>query len=317
VFIKVRQQVSGMVQRIALDDALLPQALALSGEAGWNQNAADWRIFQRYGEIFGVRIGERLVATAAILPYGTDFAWISMVLVTAEFRRRGLATGLMRQCMDRLRAQRRVALLDATEAGEQVYRALGFVTLTRMTRWGGVGGCTEKTPSPLAGLGREADQGWGEGSVLPAPAAVRTPPSSLNPLRGTGPHTEEESLQELNSSVFGAHREFLLDDFLTRPGAAAWSDNENAVVLRPGRNAWQIGPVIGTPPRATHWLHQAIDATPGPVVIDLLEAGTDLGSHLARRDFTARRGFCRMALGRDTLPGTPERLLAAAGPEFG
>jgi hypothetical protein len=102
-----------------------------------------------------------------------------------------------------------------------------------------------------------------------------------------------------------------------RPGAAAWTDNDTAVVLRPGRHAWQIGPVIGTSPRATHLLHQAIDAAPGPVVIDLLEAGADLASDLTKRGFIARRGFCRMALGRDTLPGTPTRLLAAAGPEFG
>jgi len=168
------QPAAGLVRRIALDEALLPQALSLSGEAGWNQTAADWRIFQHHGEIFGVRIGERLVATAAILPCGADIAWISMVLVTAEFRRRGLATCLMRQCMARLHAERRVALLDATEAGEPVYRALGFVTLTRMTRWGRGGRRTDTTPPPLEG------GGWGEGSVQPGTAAVRTPPP--NPL---------------------------------------------------------------------------------------------------------------------------------------
>ena len=299
--IEVTQPAVGLVRRIALDEVLLPQALALSDEAGWNQTAADWRIFQRHGEIFGVRIGERLVATAAILPYGADIAWISMVLVTAEFRRRGLATCLMRQCMARLHAERRVALLDATEAGEPVYRALGFATLTRMTRWGR----TDKTPPPLEGGGR------GRGCVRPRTAAVRTPPP--NPL----PQGEGEFVRKYDSSAFGAHREFLLDDFLTRPGAAAWTYSENAVVLRPGRHAWQIGPVIGTPPHATRLLHQAIDAAPGPVVIDLLEAGANLASELVRRGFIVRREFCRMALGRDTLPGTPERLLAAAGPEFG
>jgi GNAT superfamily N-acetyltransferase len=297
----VTRPAAGLVQRITLDEAMLPQALALSGEAGWNQNAADWQIFQRHGEIFGVMTGERLVATAAILPYGADFAWISMVLVTAEFRRRGLATGLMRHCMARLSAQRRVALLDATEAGEPVYRALGFVTLTRMTRWGR----TAKTPPPLEG------GGWGEGSMQPRAAAVRTPPP------GSLPQEEGESVQELDSHAFGVRREFLLNDFLTRPGAAAWTDDDTAVILRPGRNARQIGPVIGTPPRATRLLHQAIDAAPGPVVIDLLDAGADLASELTKRGFAARRGFCRMALGRDTLPGAPARLLAAAGPEFG
>jgi predicted GNAT family acetyltransferase len=182
VSIDVTQPAAGLVQRIALDDALLPQAQALSDEAGWNQNAADWRIFQRHGEIFGVMVGERLVATAAILPYGADFAWISMVLVTAEFRRRGLATGLMWQCMARLRAQQRVALLDATEAGEPVYRALGFATLTRMTRWGGGGGRTVQTPPPLEGEGR------GEGCGHARTAAVRSPQPP--PSRGGGDSAE-------------------------------------------------------------------------------------------------------------------------------
>ncbi len=151
------------MQRIALDAKLLPQAQALSDEAGWNQNAADWLVFQRHGEIFGVMAGDSLVATAAILPYGGDFAWISMVLVTAEFRRRGLATSLLRQCMARLHAQRRVALLDATEAGEPVYRALGFSTLTHMTRWVRAGAHGAKTATALEGGGR----GEGESSSYP------------------------------------------------------------------------------------------------------------------------------------------------------
>ena len=76
------------MQRIALDAALLPQAQALSDEAGWNQNTADWLIFQRYGEIFGVVAGERLVATAAVLPYGastitTSESSIAVILATA------------------------------------------------------------------------------------------------------------------------------------------------------------------------------------------------------------------------------------------
>lgn len=259
---------------VAVDAALLPQAQALSDEAGWNQNIADWQIFLRHGEVFGVMEGEHLVATAAILPYGADFAWISMVLVTAEFRRRGLAKTLMQRCLSRLRAQHCAALLDATAAGAPVYRAFGFTTLARMTRWSGPGGCIKAFAVPQ----RDAKQ-------------VRT----------------------LDAEAFGAERRFLLDDFLGRPGARAWTDGDSAAVLRPGRHAWHIGPVIGT----SRHLGHAIDAAPGPVVIDVLDAGDELASQLAQRGFTPRRGFCRMALGRDTLPGLPARLLAAAGPEFG
>ena len=43
----------------------------------------------------------RLVATAALLPYTSGNAWISMVLVTADWRRRGLATRLVDACLRR------------------------------------------------------------------------------------------------------------------------------------------------------------------------------------------------------------------------
>jgi hypothetical protein len=54
--------------------------LVLSTEAHWNQNEADWRFFLNDGTVFGIRDGDRLIATAALLPYSDGNAWISMVL---------------------------------------------------------------------------------------------------------------------------------------------------------------------------------------------------------------------------------------------
>ena len=52
----------------APDDA--PGGLALSTEAHWNQNEADWRFFLSQGIVFGMRDRtSRLIATAALLPY--------------------------------------------------------------------------------------------------------------------------------------------------------------------------------------------------------------------------------------------------------
>ena len=58
----------------------LDDAGALVAESGWNQVAADWRIFQEFGTAYAVRDHARVIATAATLPYGQR-AWISMVLV--------------------------------------------------------------------------------------------------------------------------------------------------------------------------------------------------------------------------------------------
>jgi GNAT superfamily N-acetyltransferase len=122
-----------------LDATWIPRALLLSGEAGWNQNAADWAVFFKYGTVLGFAIEDRLVATAAALPYGDAFGWISMVLVTAEWRRRGLATRLAAACTSLLRDAGRAALLDATPAATALYTALGFLPLGTMERWEGYG----------------------------------------------------------------------------------------------------------------------------------------------------------------------------------
>ena len=85
--------------------AELDDAAALVAEAGWNQTAADWRIFLELGAVRAVRNSAgRVIATAATLSYGGQFAWISMVLVAGAYRRQGLARRLMHRCIDDLTA---------------------------------------------------------------------------------------------------------------------------------------------------------------------------------------------------------------------
>src|ERR1700748_483179 len=87
------------ISKLNTDDA--PAGLVLSTEAHWNQNEADWRFFLSNGIVFGVRSHDgRLIATAALLPYSAGNAWISMVLVTSDFRRRGIATRLIDACLN-------------------------------------------------------------------------------------------------------------------------------------------------------------------------------------------------------------------------
>ena len=51
------------IGRLAL--AELPDAEALVAEAGWNQVAADWRMFLDFGTVYAVRAQGRVIATAA------------------------------------------------------------------------------------------------------------------------------------------------------------------------------------------------------------------------------------------------------------
>src|SRR6185295_5374618 len=54
---------------------------------------------------------------ALLLPYSAGNAWISMVLVTADFRRRGIATKLVDACLGVATRRGLTTWMDATPAG--------------------------------------------------------------------------------------------------------------------------------------------------------------------------------------------------------
>src|SRR4051812_29690635 len=121
------------IVRLGAEDAA--GGLALSTEARWNQNEADWRFFLTRGTVYGVRDSDRrLVASAALLPYSSGNAWISMVLVTESWRRRGIATRLVDACLDTAHRMNLATWLDATPDGAKVYGPLGFTPTLQLRR---------------------------------------------------------------------------------------------------------------------------------------------------------------------------------------
>ena len=77
-----------------LTQARLAGCLALSKSANWNQNEADWHLMLGCGRGWGIALADgTLAASTVVLPYGGRFAWVSMVLVLPEHRRRGYAAG--------------------------------------------------------------------------------------------------------------------------------------------------------------------------------------------------------------------------------
>ena len=82
------------------------------------------RALLRAGAGRDTRIMFPMVATAALLPYTDSNAWISMVLVAGEYRRRGLATALLRGAMADLTAAKLVPVLDATPDGRAKLAAI-------------------------------------------------------------------------------------------------------------------------------------------------------------------------------------------------
>ena len=266
-----------------LGAAHIQQALALSAEAGWNQTADDWALFIAHGTLFGEIIDGGLVATAAALPYGEAFGWISMVLTTRAQRGRGLARRLTAAATATLRDRGRAALLDATPAGAAVYEKLGFVPLCTMQRW----------------------QGEGRAQRMPS----GEPDLACDAFGADRSFLLDRFLARPGTQCFAAADSFA---FLRAGAIAAQIGPVVGPVVNP-----VVGPVGGPPQDAAALVRAAIAAASGRVFIDVLQAGEGLLPMLADDGFTEQRSFTRMALGCPCLPGDAARLLVAASPEFG
>jgi GNAT superfamily N-acetyltransferase len=269
------------IVRLGPDDA--PDGLVLSSETHWNQNEADWRFFLREGLVFGVRAkGGQLVATAALLPYSTGNAWISMVLVTESWRRRGLATKLVDACLNAATKQGLTCWLDATPAGAGVYGPLGFTPTLQLRR-------LRHDPSTLPG----AD----------APALV--------------PSGDLSHLTARDRSAMGFDRSTLLAEFTGRPGSRLLSNGDAIALVRAGRTAGHIGPLYAdSADGALAMVDAIVRSATGPLLIDAAHSQEAFLTGLTNSGWKIERPFQRMRFGRTTTKPT-EQPFAVAGPEFG
>ncbi len=266
----------------ALTPADLPRAAALSALVGWNQVAADWAVFLRHGQVRGLDDGQAaLAATAAVLPYGPGVAWVSMVLVRPDRRRQGLATALLRWALEALRGTPCIAL-DATPAGQPVYRRLGFSECWGFTRW-----------------------------TLPATLPI-DPGVRVRPLRDA----DWPAVLALDCTSFGAPREFLLRDLAARMPAfvAVGPDGRilGVALARDGLRGPQLGPVLARDAPVA----RALLAAGAGAMLDLRDDAFGLAEWLAANGAVPQRPFARMALG-EAPPGCTARIVAVVGPEFG
>jgi GNAT superfamily N-acetyltransferase len=254
--------------------------LVLSTEAHWNQNEADWRFFLSEGTVFGVRDGNRLVATAALLPYSSGNAWISMVLVTADWRRRGIATRLVDACLNAAKKLGVTAWLDATPDGAAVYGPLGFTPTLQLRRLRLENAKPNKTPPSLS-----------TGSL--------------------------DALIARDVSAMGFNRSTLLTEFGKRLHSRILSNSAAMALVRDGRTARHIGPLLADGPASALALVEAIaQLETGPLLIDAVHPQGQFLEGLTRAGWIIERPFQRMRFGRPTshVEVPP---FAVAGPEFG
>jgi len=221
----------------------------------------------------------------------TGCAWVSMVLVLPQFRRRGLASRLLREALACLRDQGLVPVLDATPAGYPVYIQEGF--------------------EPAWGFRR-----------------YRRSAVSLDPDAAAAPQTrcigEDDwpAVLALDAPAFGADRGRLLRALGRRMPVAARVAEEGGritgfILGRDGLDACQLGPLIARDAATAQVLiDDVLDRVAGPVQIDLADRHLVLLEGLVARGFLLQRPFTRMV--KDApAPGDPAQVVLVAGPELG
>jgi GNAT superfamily N-acetyltransferase len=277
----------------ALSGADAPLCLPRSAEAGWNQSEADWRFMLGAGEGIGLEAEGALVATTIVLPFQAvrphpPLAWISMVLVTPAWRGRGLATWLMRRAIRRVAELGAVAVLDATPAGREVYKRLGFADGRKLIRLRAPAGVTPPVVATPDRLG-EADLREIVTQDRAVAAFDRSP--VLRYLAGVAPESA----------------------FVLRGGVGT-----GYALGRPGRLAFYVGPVVAPSTEdALALVAAAIRSRPGEaIMIDAFADQASFCAALKSWGFAEERPYTRMHLGEE--PGGTRALgFAAAGPELG
>ena len=226
--------------------------------------------------------GGRLIATAALLPYTSGNAWISMVLVTTSQRRRGLATRLVDACLAAAKKQDLTSWLDATPDGAQVYGPLGFEPTLQLRRLR-----LENAPPSEA-------------------AALQQPP-----------RPDLQAFIARDRVAMGFDRSALLKELGGRAGSRLVSNGDAVALVRDGRKIRHIGPLFADSADAALAMVDAIvRSETGPLLIDAVSTQDAFLKGLMGSGWTIERPFQRMRFGRATaLPaGLP---FAVAGPEYG
>jgi GNAT superfamily N-acetyltransferase len=278
-----------MIREMGLDD--IPAGLGLCRASGWNQTEHDWRFFLTtapHGALAAVEEG-RVIGTVATLPYG-PFAWISMVLVDPASRHKGVGTELLDRGIA-LIPEPIVARLDATPAGEPLYRKRGFIGEYRLTRW-----------------------------FLDTAARGDIRATDARPLT----LTDWPALLEMDAGTFGASRSTLLKRLAEEAPEYARVVEENGRLRgyafgRHGHLREHIGPLIAA---SADVAERLLDACLGPhperaMFVDVPDDQESWRGALVRRGFAIERPFLRMHRGQLMAPGQPSAVYAITGPEFG
>ena len=253
-------------------------------QAGWNQLRTDWLRVLRYepNGCFASFSGDRLIGTVTTTTYGKDLAWIGMMLIHPDFRRRGIATALMQRSISYLRDRHIDCIkLDATPEGQFVYEQLGFVAEWRFHRW--------------------------ERSAEQAAEMIVRPNQFVSQI---------ERLARLDHDAFGADRFAYLK--LLKEVSFTISNEDGFGMIRSGRRACYLGPVTAaTLESAEHIVRELVGPMTGRIFWDIPGPNTVAQTLAEQLGFHPIRELTRMTLGQMQSMPDVSMQFAIAAPETG
>jgi GNAT superfamily N-acetyltransferase len=267
---------------------------SLRAIVGWNQTLDDWRRFLSMepegcflAEMDGVPAG-----TVTTLRYSSQLAWVGMVLVHPDHRRRGIGRALLNHGIEWLQEHGvRCIKLDATPAGKQVYEGMGFKDEWTLTRW------------EHAGLTL----------MQPLNASLRLWRTS-----------DAQFVGLLDAAAFGVSRQTLLEKLASQSRRAfvletALGPAAGYGFIRPGAQAAYLGPIVAISAQAGLQLVEALLAgSAGEKVFwDIPDANTAAVVWACEHGFARQRMLTRMHLGRNSALSKAVQQFALAGPEVG
>ncbi|MDA1277499.1 MAG: GNAT family N-acetyltransferase [Verrucomicrobia bacterium] len=298
--------------------------------ANWNQTKTDWMRLLSLNPT-GCYVAEwngSPAGTATTTRFGQSLAWIGMLLVHPDFRRRGVARALLQACVDHL-ADVRCIKLDATPLGKPLYDQFGFCDEYSLSRW-----------------------------ELPCrPEEIPSNRQEINPRIRPLEKGSLDSIAELDKQAFGATRMELLESLIDSQTVKAfheprWSDilpssdsfqapesvrvplsaappqkvegaetgeSSGYAMLRQGFRASYVGPIVAESAAIGERLINALDISPatGPFFWDIPDSnigGTDLATRIG---FIKQRPFMRMYRGTNIAPGIPAQCFGIIDPSLG
>lgn len=264
-------------------------AQALVEIAGWNQLPADWlRMLTREPQgCFKATAAGRLLGTVTTIVYGTELAWIGMMLVHPDARRQGIGKQLMHQAIDSLTARGVKSIaLDATPVGRPLYEQLGFKVSAQWQRW------RRETSTALS-----AAQSQEEAEL----ASV---------------HSLESAHRELDHSAFGVDRWTWIERLAEVSHAVA--SGHGFGLLRPGRTANYLGPVIAKDvAQAKNLIQELLQRQLGACLWDVPPENAPAESLAKQFGFEPVRVLYRMWLDQPCPTGQPSSVFAICDPATG